>query len=200
MYEETRHQETPGHPPLARTVYLSRCPRHLPKHRPAVGDASAAVDAASMLPDHINRHHVPRVPRDPSSAHVTPGWRCCRHDSDDEEEVQSNAEYLPRQADEFIRAAEILRAHVPHKNRIWMSSIVKRDIGHNVSLMVADINRHEHRAQKRDNTWPKNGDKEGARHSQNTMGYQCVQTEEVTITEVVEEGGAQAKKSGAELD
>ncbi|KAJ7656541.1 hypothetical protein B0H17DRAFT_1146196 [Mycena rosella] len=68
-----------GLPPLARTVYLSRRPEASAQHRPAIGDASATVDVASMLPDHINQHRVLRVPRDPSSAHATPGWRrCCR--------------------------------------------------------------------------------------------------------------------------
>lgn len=53
-----------------------------------------------------------------------------------------------------------------------MSSVVKRDIGHDVSLMVADINRYEFTGLTRDNTWAKRGDKEAARRSQNTMGYQ----------------------------
>ncbi|KAJ6563398.1 hypothetical protein DFH09DRAFT_1082448 [Mycena vulgaris] len=93
-------------------------------------------------------------------------------DSDDEEEVEEYAQKLLQRADEFQRAAEILRAQVPHRKRLWMSSIVKRDIGHDVSLMVADINRYEFTAQTRDNTWAKKGDREGQRRSQNTMGYQ----------------------------
>ncbi|KAJ7679837.1 hypothetical protein B0H17DRAFT_1138976 [Mycena rosella] len=93
-------------------------------------------------------------------------------DSDDEEEVEGYAQDLLRRADAFQKVAEILRAQVPHGNRLWMSSIVKRDIGQDVSLMVADINRHELTAQTRDTTWPKKGDKEGQRRSQNTMGYQ----------------------------
>ncbi|KAJ7827246.1 hypothetical protein B0H14DRAFT_3144671 [Mycena olivaceomarginata] len=90
-------------------------------------------------------------------------------DSDDEEEVEGYAQDLLRRADAFQKAPEILRGQVPHGNRLWMSSIVKRNIGCDVSLMVADINRHEFTAQTRDTTWPKKGDKD---RSQNTMGYQ----------------------------
>ncbi|KAJ7328013.1 hypothetical protein DFH08DRAFT_816174 [Mycena albidolilacea] len=50
-------------------------------------------------------------------------------DSDDEEEVEGYAQELLRRADAFQKAAGILRAQVPHRNRLWMSSIVKRNIG-----------------------------------------------------------------------
>ncbi|KAJ7814026.1 hypothetical protein B0H14DRAFT_2604468 [Mycena olivaceomarginata] len=50
-------------------------------------------------------------------------------DSDDEEEVEGYAHNLLRRADVFQKAAEILRAQVPHGNRLWKSSIVKRNIG-----------------------------------------------------------------------
>ncbi|KAJ7736509.1 hypothetical protein B0H14DRAFT_3168420 [Mycena olivaceomarginata] len=93
-------------------------------------------------------------------------------DSDDEKEVEGYAQDLLRRADAFQKAPEILRGQVPHGNWLWMSSIVKRNIGCDVSLMVADINRHEFTAQTRDTTWPKKGDKEGQRRSQNIMGYQ----------------------------
>jgi hypothetical protein len=53
-----------------------------------------------------------------------------------------------------------------------MSSIVKRNVGKDVSLMVADIRRYESTGQKRDNTWGKRGDKEANRRVANTMGYQ----------------------------
>jgi hypothetical protein len=49
-----------------------------------------------------------------------------------------------------------------------MSSIVKPDIGHDVSEMVTEIHST---SRVRDNTWAKNRDKEGRRRT-DTMGYQ----------------------------
>jgi hypothetical protein len=71
-----------------------------------------------------------------------------------------------------VKAAEIMRAQANARNLIWMSSIVKRNVGKDVSLMVADIRRYESTGQKRDNTWGKRGDKEANRRVANTMGYQ----------------------------
>jgi hypothetical protein len=53
-----------------------------------------------------------------------------------------------------------------------MSSIVKRNIEADVSQMVADIHRFESTSRVCDTTWAKQGDKEGRRRMQNTMGYQ----------------------------
>ncbi|KAJ7309440.1 hypothetical protein DFH08DRAFT_823381 [Mycena albidolilacea] len=48
---------------------------------------------------------------------------------DDEEEVEGSAPDLVRREHVFQKAAEILHTEVPHGNRLWMSSIVKRNIG-----------------------------------------------------------------------
>ncbi|KAJ7894949.1 hypothetical protein B0H14DRAFT_3426555 [Mycena olivaceomarginata] len=50
-------------------------------------------------------------------------------DSDDEEEVEGYAQDLLRRADTFQKAAEILRAQVLHRDRLWMSGVVKQNIG-----------------------------------------------------------------------
>ncbi|KAJ7763643.1 hypothetical protein DFH07DRAFT_1018375 [Mycena maculata] len=93
-------------------------------------------------------------------------------ESDEEEEVEEKSQQLLNLADDLERAAEILRAQASAKNSIWMSSILRRNIGKDVSLMVADIERYESTGRKRDNTWGKKGDKEANRRVANTMGYQ----------------------------
>ncbi|KAJ7827941.1 hypothetical protein B0H14DRAFT_2594895 [Mycena olivaceomarginata] len=90
------------------------------------------------------------------------------HESDDEEQ----------RAQELEQAAAILRSQVPHGNKLWLSSIYKRDVGADVSQMVADIRRFESTSRVRDTTWPKTGDKEARRRMQNTMGYQIPLQEE----------------------
>ncbi|KAJ7354208.1 hypothetical protein DFH08DRAFT_804127 [Mycena albidolilacea] len=77
-----------------------------------------------------------------------------------------------QRAYEFEKAAAILSAQVPHRNKLWMSSIVSRDIGGDVGQFVADIGRFERTSHARDPTWARPGDKEGRLHIQNTMGYQ----------------------------
>ncbi|KAJ7310684.1 hypothetical protein DFH08DRAFT_823060 [Mycena albidolilacea] len=56
--------------------------------------------------------------------------------SDDKEEIDGYQAHLLKRAEEFEQAAAIFRAQVPHRNRIWMSSMVKQDIGHNVGNLV----------------------------------------------------------------
>jgi hypothetical protein len=67
---------------------------------------------------------------------------------------------LSQRADEFARATEILRTQATAHNPIWMSSVAKRNIGKDISLLVADIERFESTGQKQDNTWGKRGEKE----------------------------------------
>jgi hypothetical protein len=75
-------------------------------------------------------------------------------------------------AEDFEKAAAILRSQVPHRNKLWMSSIVKRNVGADVSELVTDIRKFESTSRTRETTWARNGDKEGRRRIQNTMGYQ----------------------------
>ncbi|KAJ7792982.1 hypothetical protein B0H14DRAFT_2623333 [Mycena olivaceomarginata] len=73
---------------------------------------------------------------------------------------------LLKRAYEFEKAAAILRAQVPHRNKLWMSSIVSRDrdIGRDVGQSVADIGRFERTSHARDPTWARPGDKEARLH------------------------------------
>ncbi|KAJ7788196.1 hypothetical protein B0H14DRAFT_3892573 [Mycena olivaceomarginata] len=59
------------------------------------------------------------------------------HDSDDKEQIDQYTAHLLALAEDFDKAAAILRAQVPHKNKLWMSSIVNRKIGGDVVLLVA---------------------------------------------------------------
>ncbi|KAJ6466767.1 hypothetical protein C8R45DRAFT_1171983 [Mycena sanguinolenta] len=94
------------------------------------------------------------------------------HDSDGETEPDDYSERLLKRAADLEKAAAIIRAQVPHRNKLWMSSVVKRDIGGNVSQFVADINRFERTSRAWDSTWAKAGDNEGQCRMQNTMGCQ----------------------------
>jgi hypothetical protein len=66
-------------------------------------------------------------------------------------------------------AARILKAQAKHRNRIWMKSIVDRDIGRDASDLVKDVKHFEKTSQKMHATWPKN--RQDARRVKNTMGY-----------------------------
>ncbi|KAJ7763778.1 hypothetical protein B0H16DRAFT_1801158 [Mycena metata] len=107
------------------------------------------------------------------------------HDSDVEEEVDGYRDHLLRRAAELEQAAAILRAQVPHRNKLWMSSIARRNIGADVGQMVADIRRFESTAHVRDTTWAKKGDKDDRRRKENTMGYQ-IYVPPVAVEEDVE--------------
>ncbi|KAJ6506038.1 hypothetical protein DFH09DRAFT_1101549 [Mycena vulgaris] len=65
---------------------------------------------------------------------------------DNEERLDAHAEHLQKWADD--------------RNRLWMSSIVGRNIGKDDTGRVRDI------------TWAQNEDRKGRRRIQNTMGYQ----------------------------
>ncbi|KAJ7857412.1 hypothetical protein B0H14DRAFT_2578303 [Mycena olivaceomarginata] len=47
------------------------------------------------------------------------------HNDDEEEEIDGYSADLLKRAEEVERATAIFRAQVPHRNRIWMSSMVK---------------------------------------------------------------------------
>ncbi|KAJ7212430.1 hypothetical protein C8J57DRAFT_1539109 [Mycena rebaudengoi] len=117
-------------------------------------DGSSAEDA-----DEVQRHFFPSFET---------------HDSDDEEQLDAHSEYILKRADELEEAAAILRSQVPHRNKLWMSNVVKRNIGGDAGKMVADIRRFESTARARDTTWAKKGDRESIRRMQNTMGYQAL--------------------------
>ena len=75
-------------------------------------------------------------------------------------------------ADELAQAVKIIRSQLPHRNQIWMKSVVSQNLGGDISLLVKDIRYVEETGRRRDRTWARAGDHEGMRRSQNTMGYQ----------------------------
>jgi hypothetical protein len=85
-------------------------------------------------------------------------------------QIKINALYM--RADELVEAAEIIRSQLPHKNGIWINSMVSQDIGADVSQLVQDVHYIEKTGTWRPRTWPRSGDYKAARRSRNTMGYQ----------------------------
>lgn len=87
---------------------------------------------------------------------------------------------LQTRADELVEGARIIKSQLRHENRIWMNSMLSRNIGGDVSDLVRDVRFLEVSGRQRDNTWAQPGDREAQRHSQNTMGYQvqCEGTEQ----------------------
>jgi hypothetical protein len=117
-------------------------------------------------------------------------------DEEDEDEVRSRSNFLVSsshwrlvglqlarkiealniRADQLVLAADIIRSQLPHRNRIWISSMVDRDIGHDVANVVLDVQHVERTGRRRDNTWATPGNKVAQRRSRNTMGYQVRST------------------------
>lgn len=79
---------------------------------------------------------------------------------------------LAIRANELEDAVRIIRSQLPYKNRIWISSMVDRNIGGDVSLLVSDVRHFEVTGRSRETTLPRRGDRDGSRRSRNTMGYQ----------------------------
>jgi hypothetical protein len=52
-------------------------------------------------------------------------------------------EKLLQKAEAFEEAAQILRSQIPHRNPIWMKSVIDRKLGNDVADFVADIRRFE---------------------------------------------------------
>ena len=80
-------------------------------------------------------------------------------------------EALNGRADQLVLAADIIRSQIPHRNRIWIASMVDRDIGRDVANVVLDVQHVERTGHRRDNTWARPGDKLTQRRSRNTIGY-----------------------------
>ena len=81
-------------------------------------------------------------------------------------------EKLLQKAEAFEEAAQILRSQIPHRNQIWMKSVIDQKLGNDVTDFVADIHHFESIGQKQDTTWGEGGKKVEKRRVQNTMGYQ----------------------------
>jgi hypothetical protein len=87
-------------------------------------------------------------------------------------QCRKNSVLLLERAAELGRATQIFSAQAAAKNLIWMRSVVRRDVGKDVSLLVGDVARYESSGLKRRTTWGKKGNKQDKRHVENTMGYQ----------------------------
>lgn len=111
------------------------------------------------------------------------------HGADEEDEVRVMLfslyllTLMPSQIDQLIAAVEtraaalaeasaILRAQLPHRNAIWLRSMVSSDVGADAHQLVRDVRRYETTGLSRDNTWAKSGDRDAQRRARNTMGYQ----------------------------
>jgi hypothetical protein len=75
-------------------------------------------------------------------------------------------------ADELEEASAIIRSQLQYMNPIWIASMATRNIGRDASLLVKDVRHVEVGGRRRELTWAKAGDREAARRSRNTMGYQ----------------------------
>ena len=64
-----------------------------------------------------------------------------------------------------------MHSQIPHRNHIWMKSVVDRKLGKDIMDFVADVRRFEDTGQTHDTTWGGSG-KVAKRKAQNTMGYQ----------------------------
>ncbi|KAJ7504993.1 hypothetical protein B0H11DRAFT_1905063 [Mycena galericulata] len=148
---------------------IPRC-KGLRYKKPALYSGMPAADATKTRKYHMMSFMGNSV----IQCHFFPAFNT--HDSDNEEEVDGYRDHILKRADGLEQAAAILRAQVPHKNRLWMSRFVmiKRniDIGADVGLMVDDIRKFERTGCDRGTTWAKSGNREDERRVLNTMGYQ----------------------------
>jgi hypothetical protein len=85
--------------------------------------------------------------------------------------MDADVVHLESLANDFEKAAEILRAQARQRNPIWMRSIVTRGVGRDVCNLVNDVRRYESTGQTRDNTWANSKDATAVRRMKNTMGY-----------------------------
>jgi hypothetical protein len=94
-------------------------------------------------------------------------------------QVDEYAEKIKKRAEELQRGAEMMLSQLAHRNKIWMKSVVDRNLGADISAMVEDI-RHFERSTRIGNadnlTWARPGDKHSSRRVRNTMGYQVGST------------------------
>ena len=81
-------------------------------------------------------------------------------------------EKLLQKAEAFEEAAQILHSQIPHRNQIWMKSVIDRKLGNDVTDFVADIHCLKSTGQKWDTTWGEGGKNVEKQQVQNTMGYQ----------------------------
>ncbi|PIL26554.1 hypothetical protein GSI_12312 [Ganoderma sinense ZZ0214-1] len=90
----------------------------------------------------------------------------------EDKELDQKTDKLKRRVKELRQAADLIEAQLPFKNKIWIGSMVDRNIGGDVSLFLGDVRHFQKTASTRSTTWAKKGDREGQRRSRNTMGYQ----------------------------
>ncbi len=91
-------------------------------------------------------------------------------------QLKRKTEKLQRRAAELRAFADIIDSQIPFGNSIWISSMVDRNIGGDVSLALQDIRHVEETGRRRETTWGRKGDRVGQRRVRNTMGYQVRDT------------------------
>jgi hypothetical protein len=134
-------------------------------------DGSSSDDAAEVQRMFFPSFNGEHSDNEEEVSRIFPAMSCI--DFNFSFQIDGYSAHLLKQAEEFERAAAIFRAQVPHQNRIWMSSMIKQDVGRDVGNLVKDIHRYETSSRVRDTTWArKKGDKEEQRRIKNTMGYQ----------------------------
>lgn len=80
-------------------------------------------------------------------------------------------DHILQRAVDMRRAADIFESQARHRNRIWMKSMVDRDIGRDVHDLVKDVDRFENTGRTRDKTWADPKKAKEVRQMRNTMGY-----------------------------
>ncbi|KAJ7441024.1 hypothetical protein B0H11DRAFT_1933173 [Mycena galericulata] len=87
-----------------------------------------------------------------------------------DDEVQ---EFMKKRISELRKAADIMEGQLANaqESKIWLKSMKNKNIGGDVSKMVADVHHLTETGTIRRTTWAKAGNKNSARYTQNTMGY-----------------------------
>ncbi len=85
-------------------------------------------------------------------------------------------------------------------SKIWLKSMDQSNFGADASHLVQDIGKYTETGRWRETTWARKGDKESARYTRNTMGYQVAlpRREETTPAEETRLGASIHGESDAQ--
>lgn len=89
-------------------------------------------------------------------------------------QLQRGVEFLSVRANELVEASDIIKSQLVNRNHIWVTSLVKQNIGQDASSLVADVRWAESTGRTRSVTWARNPQE--ARRSRNLMGYRLRHT------------------------
>ncbi|KAF9031627.1 hypothetical protein BDZ89DRAFT_1111710 [Hymenopellis radicata] len=122
----------------------------------------------------------------------------------EDDEYDEAKEALLKRADELERAAKLLREQVAlgSGSKIWVKSIHRQNIGKDASALVQDVQKFTVSGRRRETTWAKKADRNSARYTANTMGYQVplreAPTPSLTAESTVQSGGDGSMKDQGE--